>query len=78
MAPTKKDKGKKPAPSTSTPPAAAPAIDKSLILNLEALEKVCSALASNFNECGKTTVWPSSHASFDRVVTEDQFFAHAL
>ena len=78
MAPTKKEKGKKPAPSPRSPPVAAPAVDRSIILNPEALNKVRSALATIFNECGRTTVWPTSHASFDRVVMEVRFFADAL
>ena len=65
-------------PSSSAPPVAAPAVDKSLILNLEALEKVCSMLASSFNECGRMTVWPASHFSIDRIVTEVQYFADTL
>ena len=78
MAPTKKERGKKPAPSPRSPPAAAPAVNRLIILNPEALGKVRSALASIFNECGRTTVWPASHASFDRVIMEVRFFADAL
>ena len=48
------------------------------IINIEAVDKVLSAIASIFNECGRTTVWPASHASFDRVVTEVRFFVDAL
>ena len=70
MAPMKKEKGKKPVPSPRSPPVAAPAVGQSLILNLEALGKVRSALASIFNECGRMMAWPAFHASFDRVVTE--------
>ena len=78
MAPTKKEKGKKPAPSPRSPPVAAPAVVPSIILNPEALNKVCSAIATIFNECDRTTVWPASHASFDRVITDVRFFANAL
>ncbi|XBJ15085.1 hypothetical protein VPH35_007054 [Triticum aestivum] len=70
MAPTKKGKGKKPAPSPRSPSAVAPAVDQSIILNIEAVDKVCSTLATIFNDYGRTTVWPVSHASFDRVVIE--------
>ena len=78
MAPTKKGKGKKPAPSPCTPLTVAPAVDRSIILNLEALDKVRSALATIFNECGRTTVWTTSHVSLDKIVTEVRFFADAL
>ena len=78
MAPTKKGRGKKLAPSSYAPPAAAPAVDRSIILNPEALDKVHSALASIFNECGRTTVWPASRAFLARTVTEVRFFADAL
>ena len=78
MAPTKKEKGKRPAPSPHSPPVVAPAVDRSIMLNPEALDKARSALASIFNECGRTTVWPASQASFDRAVTEVRFFADAL
>ena len=40
--------------------------------------KVSSALATIFNECGRTTAWPASHFSIDRVVTEVRYFADAL
>ena len=78
MAPTKKEKGKKPAPSSRSPPAVAPAVDRSIILNPEALRKVRSALVTIFNESGRTTAWPASHASLNRIVTEVRFFADAL
>ena len=78
MAPTKKEKGKKPAPSPGSPPSAAPAVNQSIILNLEALDKVSSALATIFNECGRTMVWPVSHFSVDRIVTEVRYFTDAL
>ena len=78
MAPTKKEKRKKPASSCRLPPAVAPAVDRSIILNPEALNKVRSALATIFKECGRTTVWPASHASLDRIVTEVRFFVDAL
>ncbi|XP_073363089.1 uncharacterized protein [Aegilops tauschii subsp. strangulata] len=39
MEPTNKEKGKKPVPSSSSPPAIEPAVGRSLVLNREALEK---------------------------------------
>ena len=78
MVPTNKEKGKKPVSSSSLPPAIEPAVGRSLVLNLEALDKVRSALASSFNECRKMMVWPASQASIDRIVTEVQLFADAL
>ena len=51
------------------PPLAAPA---------EGLGKVSLALATIFNECGRTTAWPASHFSIDRIVTEVPYFADAL
>lgn len=78
MAATSKEKGKKPLSSSSSPPAIEPAIGRSLVLNLEALGKVCPALASSFNECGKTMAWPPSYNSIDRTVTEVRFFVDAL
>ena len=78
MAPTKKGRGKKPAPSSCAPPAAVPTVNRSIILNPEALDKVHSALASIFNECGRTIVWPASRAFLARTVTEVRFFADAL
>ena len=78
MAPTKKGKGKKPAPTPRSPSSAAPAVDRSIILNREGLGKVSSALATIFNECGRTTAWPASHFSIDRIVTEVRYFADAL
>ena len=78
MAPTNKDKGKKPMSSSSSSPAIEPAFGWSLVLNLEALEKIRPALASIFNECRRTTVWPASHVSIDRIATEVRFSVDAL
>ena len=78
MAPTSKEKGKKPLSSTNPPPTIEPAVGRSLVLNLEAMGKVCHALASSFNEWGGTVAWPVSGASIDRTVTEVRFFADAL
>ena len=44
----------------------------------EGLGKVSLALATIFNECGRTTAWPASHFSIDRIVTEVPCFAVAL
>ena len=44
----------------------------------EGLGKVSSALATTFNECERTTSWPTSHFSIDRIVTEVPYFADAL
>ena len=68
----------KPAPSSCAPLAAASAVDRSIILNPEALDKVHSALASIFNECERTIVSPASRAFLARTVTEVRFFADAL
>ena len=51
------------------PPLAAPA---------EGLGKVSLALATIFNECGRTTAWSASHFSIGRIVTEVPYFADAL
>ena len=56
-------------PPPCPPPLATPA---------EGLGKVSSALATIFNECGRTTAWPASHSSIDRIVTEVPYFADAL
>ena len=69
MAPTKKGRGKNPASPPRPPPLAAPA---------EGLGKVSLALATIFNECGRTTAWPASHFSIGRIVTEVPYFADAL
>ena len=69
MAPTKKGRGKKPVSPPCPPPLAAPA---------EGLGKVSSALATIFNECGRTTAWPASHFSIDRIATEVPYLADAL
>ena len=78
MAPMKKGKGKKPVPPPRSPSPAASAVDRSIILNREGLGKVSSALDTVFNECGRTTAWPASHFSIDRIVIEVQYFAEAL
>ena len=55
MAPSRMKKGKKkPHSSTELPPAFAPAIERSVVLNQEAMCKVRPPLASDFNEWGKT------------------------
>ena len=51
---------------------------RSIVLNPEALDKVHSALASIFNECGRTTVWPASRAFLARTVTGVRFISDAL
>ena len=78
MVPTKNGKGKKPVPLLRSLLSTAPAVDQLIILNLEALDKVISALATTFNKCGRTMVWPASHLSIDRIVTEVRYFADAL
>ena len=78
MAPTKKGSGKGPMPSPRSLPPPAPAMDRSIIVNREGLGKVSSALATIFNECRRTTAWPASHYSVDRIATEVQYFADAL
>ena len=78
MAPTKKGKGPKPVLSPRPSPSVAPAIDRSIILNWEGSDKVNSAIATIFNECGRMMVWPASHFSIDRIVTEVRYFADAL
>src|SRR3954471_23930093 len=78
MAPTKKEKGKKPVPPPRPPPSVAPAVGRSIILNLECLDKLSPALATVFNECGRTMAWPMSRFPTDRIITEVQYFADAL
>ena len=56
-------------PPPCSPPLASPA---------EGLGKVSSALATIFNECGRTTAWPASHFSIDRIVTEVWYFVDTL
>ena len=56
-------------PPPCSPPLVAPA---------EGLGKVSLVLATIFNECGRTTAWPASHFSIDRIVTEVRYFADAL
>ena len=51
------------------PPLAAPA---------EGFGKVSLALATISNECGRTTAWPASHFSIDRIAIEVPYFADAL
>ena len=65
-------------PSPCSPPSAAPAVDRSIIVNREGLDKVSSALATIFNECGRTTAWPASRFSIDRIITEVPYFVDAL
>src|SRR4051812_38116166 len=77
MAP-KKGKGKKPVAPSRPPPPVAPAVGRSIILNLECLVKLSQALATAFNECGKTTAWPTYHFPTDRIITEVHYFADAL
>src|SRR4051812_1247313 len=78
MAPTKKEKGKKPVLPSHPPPPPAPAVGQSIILNLECLDKLSPALATIFNQCGRTTAWPTSHFPTDRIITEVHYFADAL
>src|SRR3954463_4426911 len=78
MAPMRKEKGKKPVPPSRPPPSVAPAVGRSIILNLECLDKLSPALATVFNECGRTTAWPTSHFPTDRIITEVHYFADAL
>src|SRR3954462_3453193 len=78
MAPTKKEKGKNPVPPSRPPQSVAPAVGRSIILNLECLDKLSPALATVFNECGRTTAWPTSHFPTDRIITKVHYFADAL
>ena len=65
-------------PSPCSPPSAAPAVDRSIIVNREGLGKVSSALATILNECGRTTAWPASPFSIDRIITDVSYFVDAL
>ena len=65
-------------PSPCSSLSAAPAVDRSIIVNREGLGKVSSALATIFNECGRTTAWPASRFSIDRIITEVPYFVDAL
>ena len=51
------------------PPLAAPA---------KGLAKVSLALATIFNECGRTTAWPAPHFSIDKIATEVPYFIDTL
>ena len=78
MAPNRTEKGKKPLSSASPPRAIEPAVGRSLVLNQEAMDKVCPALTTSFNEWGGTVAWPASRASIDWMATEVPFFVDAL
>ena len=65
-------------PSPCSSQSAAPAGDRSIIVNREGLGKVSSALATIFNECGRTTAWPASRFSIDRIITEVPYFVDTL
>src|SRR4051812_28149400 len=78
MAPTKKEKGKKPMTLSRSPSSVNPAVGRSIILNREFLDKLSPALATTFNECGRTTAWSTSHFPTDRIITEVHYFADAL
>ena len=69
MAPMKKGRGKKLESPPCPPPLAAPT---------EGLGKVSLALATIFNECGRTTALPASRFSIDRIITEVPYFVNAL
>ena len=78
MAPKQADKGKKSLSSPSAPPAAEPAVGRSLVLNDEAMDKVRPMLATSFNEWGKTVAWPASRARIARAATEVPIFIDVL
>src|SRR4051812_16800661 len=78
MAPTKKEKGKKPMTLSRSPSSVNPAVGRSIILNREFLDKLSPALATTFNECGRTTASSTSHFPTDRIITEVHYFADAL
>ena len=65
-----------PPPRSSS--SVAPAVDWLIIINQEGLIKVSSALATIFNECGRTTAWPASCFSIDRIATVVRYFVDAL
>ena len=78
MAPKQADKGKKPLPSPSAPPASKPTVGRSLVLNDEAMDKVRPMLATSFNEWGEKVAWPASRARIARAATEVPIFVDAL
>ena len=65
-------------PPSCVLPRVAPAVGRSTILDRECLGKVSLALATIFNECGRTTAWPAPHFSIDRIATEVPYFIDAL
>ena len=79
MAPSRTEKGKKKSQSSARPPPAIePAVGRSLVLNQEAMDKVCPALTTDFNEWGRTVAWRAPRAFVDRTATEVEFFIDAL
>ena len=78
MAPAQVDKGKKPLPSPSAPPAVEPALGRSRVLNDEAMGKVHPMLASSFKEWGETVAWPASSTRMARAATDVPIFIDAL
>ena len=78
MAPKQADKGKKPLPTPSAPPAVKPALRRPLVLNDEAMDKVHPMLASCFNEWGETVACPASRTRIARAATEVPIFIDAL
>ena len=65
-------------PPSCAPPSVAPVVGQSTVLNQECLGRDSLALATVFNECGRTTAWPASHFSIDRIATEVPCFTDAL
>ena len=79
MAPSRKKKVKR--ESRASAPAMLvfePAIERSVVLNQEAMGKVRPALAADFNECGVMVAWPASRAEIDMTATEVPLHLHAL
>ena len=77
MAPTSRKKGKACAPIESRL-GLEPALDLSMVINQERLDKVRPALAADSNEWKVTTVWPASRAMIDMEATEIPIHLHAL
>ena len=62
MSPSLKKRGKKTHTSVQAPPVLEPTIERSVVVNEEAMKKVRPMLTSDFNEWKATVAWPASRA----------------
>ena len=67
-------------PQSSAEPSLAfePAVERSVVVNQEGLDKVRPALASESNEWVAMVSWPASRAMVDMTATEISIHLHAL